>query len=168
MNPNIEKSPKKWRCLQCSKKLPWNDCVTVQSELTDKLLPGFCPRAYHDPGACSGQGKRARLPDGVNCEDIDSPWYYGKHSECSHQCSECSHLLKNYATEGIASRTYTGDRLPGYLGTFCGKGCATDYALKVVHQSYGLPTLDDMPKTEHEKRHGYTSHRLPWLIQREE
>ena len=170
MSPNIERSPKKWRCHYCKKKLRWNDCVTV-FEQSDDLRPGRCPRAQRE-FSCSGKGKRVRLPKGVTGSDmdpVDHEWLsYGREHECTHQCGECGHLLPNYTADKIVSRTYTGDRLPGYRGTFCNPTCAQDYAFKVVANSFGLPTLEDMPRTEEEKRNGYLSHRLPWLIQDKE
>jgi hypothetical protein len=58
--------------------------------------------------------------------------------------------------------------LPGYRGTFCNPTCAQDYAFKVVANCFGLPTLEDMPRTDQEKRNGHLSHRLPWLVQEKE
>ena len=164
----IEKSLKKWRCICCNKKLPWNDCKTIhEEEATGPEVPGPCPIPRSGwGGPCRGEGKPKRIPADVDLDEITanaSHWDYYDGSKPTHQCGECGHPLSNHKRRQVLSRTYTGDRLPGFRGVFCNKSCAVDYALRCVKTQWGLPDLSYMLRTQDEKENGFRSHSKPWM-----
>ena len=166
----IEKSPKKWRCICCNKKLPWKDCKTIHEErATGPEVPGPCPIPRSGwGGPCRGEGKPKRIPADADLDEITanaSHWSQYDDSKPTHQCGECGHPLSNHKRRQVLSRTYTGERLPGFYGTFCNKSCAIEYALLSVERHYGLPELADMPRTKEQREEGFLSHRRHWLVQ---